>query len=714
MKRISKKLLFICSAVAIIICIGYLVWQNYKYKLIRNAITTSVAGKTDSLYSIQYDSLSFDEITGNATLKNIRIIPDTAGARKLNGENVPDILLDIHIKSITLSGVKTAKALRGNTFEGDSVIIDNPDIIMYSMRPLQKGTKIESEAGAVYKQILGKLHLIKADFVFVNRVNVKGIDFYSKATNFDFINGKFLLENVLIDSAHNYDTSRVLFCKQAAFTVDSFFSYNHNRKELSVREVSFLGKQKQLLFGEISVNRFENDTSAGIPLLDARTLKLSGVNSNEIVKNKNIFVDTILCKQIYVYELPLQNLKTTKARDSETNDSTGFNNVYGVHMGHLYFPNVTFIPLAKSKYSLGNIAVKVNDVKADQFINLELHPMDYTKEAEVKVSNMAIQSKEETYNFYFKDIVLNSLEKKLQIQSLSMIPFATEKQFANHFHFQTDRYDINFSGITLANINMNSLIDKRIEATELHIDNLNAKIYRDLHKPLKKNSKVGNYVSQLLKKIDQPVNISKASVESAFIQYRENEMVSDSVGVVRFSNTRLDISNITNIASAIRGNNVLTIAFDTKILGAIALNGNFKFALDSRNGDFIANGHTGGFDAIKLNKVSIPMGLIKINSGKINSVNFHFTGNNTSAGGEMVMKYNGLKVEVLKRDKGTKEIKKRGLATLAANLLVRNSNPGDDGLRKVTPHYDRDIYKSFFSLVWKTLFSGMKETVGIP
>lgn len=691
-----------------------MVWQKYKYKFVRNTVTTTVAEQTDSLYSIKYDSLSFDAITGNASIKNIRIIPDTNRAKKLTGENLPDILLDVHIKSITLTGVKTAKALKGNKFEGDSVIIENPDIILYSMKPLQKGTKIESEAGTVYKQILGKLDLIKADFVFVNNVNVKGINFISKETNFDFINGKFLLENVLIDSAHNYDSNRVLFCKQAAFTVDSFFSYNHNRKELSVKDINFLGKQKQLLFDEISVERFENDTSAGIRLLDAKTLKLSGVNSNEIVKNKNIFVDSILCKQIYVYELPVENLKTTKGKESKTNDSTGFNNVYGVNMQHLYFPNVTFVPFAKSKFKVGNISVKINGVKADQFINLELHPMDYTKEAEVNVSSFSIQSKDEAYNFEFKNIFINSLQKELNINSFSIIPFAPEKQFANKYHFQKDRYDINFSGINLSGIDMNSLLDKRLEASELNIDKINAKIYRDLHKPSEEKNIRGKYVSQLLESFKQPINIPKATINNAFIEYRENETVSDSIGVVDFASTHFDITNITNIPALIQKNNELNISFATRILGEIPLTGNFKFIMGNSNGNFMVNGHTSGFDASKLNKVSIPMGLIKVNDGTINSLDFHFTGNNTSSKGDMVMKYGGLKVDVLKRDKGTKEIKKRGLATLAANLIVHNNNPGSDGLRKATPHLDRDINKSFFNLIWKTLFTGMKETVGIP
>jgi hypothetical protein len=714
MKSFSKKILFIFIGIIVLVVAGYFVWQKYKYKIVRNSMEIVFAKQTDSLYTVKYDSLSFDAVTGNASLKNIRIIPDTARAKALPGEKMPDMMMDVTIQSLILTGVKTAKALTGSNIEGDSVIINKPVITLYSMRPLQKGTKIESEASSFYKEILGKLNHIKVGFVFINNVDVKGINFITKEKNFDFINGKFLLEDVLIDSSHNFDTSRVLFCKQAAFTVDSFFSYDHNRKEISVKDVNFLGKQKQLLFDEIAIDRFHDDTSKGIRLLDAKTLKLSGVNSNQIVKNKNLFVDTILCKEINLYELPAENLKTTGGNKSRMTDSTGFANVYGVYMQHLNFPNVAFIPFAKSKYSMGNIAVKINDVKADQIVKLETHPMDYTKEAEVAISSFSIKSKDDAYNFDFKNIVLNSMERELRISSFDVIPHAGEKQFANNYKYQNDRYDVGMKEISLKNIDMNSLIDKRLEASELIIDNISAKISRDKHKPLKKESKVGKYLSQLLTKLDEPINISKATINNAFIQYRENEPKSDSVGEITFQRTNLSISNITNIPGAIKNNNQMIISFDTKILGQIPLKGNFKFRLDSDNGNFTTSGHAGAFDALILNKVSIPMALIKINSGKINSLDFDFTGNNTHAKGNFLMKYDDLKLDVLKIDKNTKKIKKRGLLSMAANLVVKNSNPLSGDLRKETPEYVRDIYKSFFNLVWKTVFTGMKQTVGIP
>jgi hypothetical protein len=68
----------------------------------------------------------------------------------------------------------------------------------------------------------------------------------------------------------------------------------------------------------------------------------------------------------------------------------------------------------------------------------------------------------------------------------------------------------------------------------------------------------------------------------------------------------------------------------------------------------------------------------------------------------------------LKRDDDTKEIKKKGLTSFIANVIVKNDNPKNGDLRTVDPKYDRDIHKSFFNLVWKTIFTGMKKTVGVP
>ena len=714
LKSISRKFILIVAGFIIALGIVFFIWQKNKYTIVKETIASKVAKATDSLYIVKYDSIHFDEILGTAYLKNIHIAPDTFRIKNTNAKDLPYVLLDIKIASINVTGVKTDKALLGQQMIGDSVVITDPEVTVYFVKPLQKKTKIDVEAKAVYDEILGNLKLIKAGHVFINNVNAKGIGFVSKEKEFDFINGNIQLKDVLIDSAHNFDTTRNLFCKEADLNVASFITYNNNRAELRVNNIDFHGGDNSLSFDDIILNRFDDDASDSSKLLIANGLRLDGLDANEFVKNKNIIVKNISCRHITLYEPPLENLKSSPNKKNRKVDTTGFRHVYSIDMNHLNFPHLSYVPATNSDYKIGKIAIKINNITADEIYRVQKHPLDYSNEAEISCSSITTKSKEGDYNYSYKNIVLNSLRKQLDVGSYTIKPMYGEREFANKEHFQKDRYDVVLKGISLKNIDMKNLIDKKIIASALLVNSASAKIYRDLQRPLGDKSKVGNYPSQMLTKIEVPINISKATFSHAYIEYKEREALSDSAGVVKFTDAGFTIDNMTNITEAIQKNNTIKISFDTKALGTIPIHGSFIFFLKDTSGKFIALGNITSFDAHLLNEISVPMALMRINTGKINSVDFNFKGDNYGAGGKLVMKYSDLKVDVLKRDEKTGGIKKKGLTSLLANIIVKNKNPRNGNLREVSPHYDRDVRKSFFNLIWKTIFSGMKKTLGIP
>ncbi len=710
----SRKFIIIYVVFLLLIGVGFFLWQKYKYPFVDSEITSAVAKQTDKLYSISYDSLYFDEVLGDAFLKNIRITPDTARLKTMTYDEIPSVVLEVKINSIRVNGVKTLSALSGENLIGDSLVIDQPEVILYTLKPFNKQTKIEKEATSIYEDILGKLNFIKARYVFINEVNVLSKDFYTKNKNFALFNAKIKIEDLLIDSTHNEASDRVLFSKQAAFVADSFVTYNNERKDLLVKDINFSGMHRSLLFKEIELNRFDDDSSGGFILLKAKMLSLSGINSNEVVKKKNIILDTISCEDIEFFQPPKINIDVASAKNKPTNDSTGFMNVYSINLKHIGFPKVHFIPARKSSVVLGNISIKINDVQADKIGKLRKKPLEYSKEVAIGLSSMDLKSNDNHFDFSLRGLEVNSLRKSFRINSFQIIPYKGEKAFAAAEKFQADRYDLTMKNLVFSNIVMNDVLDRKLIASNLDIGSTNAKIYRDLTKPLEKKSKVGNYPSQLLGKLDMNINIKKMTLNNAEIEYKERQENTDSTGIIAFSNSTITISNVTNLPEAIRENNELNIAFQSNILKQIPIKGNFIFILNNKEGNFRANGHTGEFNADILNKVTIPMALIKIKSGQITSLDFNFKGNDKSAKGMVAMKYNGLKVDILKRDKNTNDIKKRGLVSLMANVIVKNDNPINGTLREVNPTYERNDYKSFFNLVWKTLFTGIKETVGMP
>ena len=711
---LSRKLLLIIASIIIVIGIIFFIWKKNKYSIVNDTIADTIAKKTDSLYTIKYDSLHFDELTGKAYLKNIHIGPDTAIIRNMKPEDLPYILLDIKIATLKISGVKTDKAFLGKQMIGDSVIVDHPGVTVYFLKSLQKQTKIDVEAKTVYGEILGNLTRIQVGHVFLNDIHINGIDFFTKQKLFDVTNGNIRLNDVLIDSAHNPDTSRTLFCKQSELEVASFVTYNNSRPELRVSKLNYSGKDKFLSFADISVNKFESEIGDSDRLLHATNLSLKGLNTNEIVKNKNIIIDTIDCQQITLYQPATKNIIIKKADKPKPQDSTGFMHVYSIDMRHLSFPKVTFIPTAKSSYTLGNIAIKINEVQAAEVIDVENHPIDYSREAEISCDKISINSKDGLYKYTFQNTAINSLQKGLKIGSVVIKPLLSENAFAIKAHFQKDRYDVVLSGIALKNIDMKNLLDKKIIASDLIINKVSAKDYIDLQKPTDGKNKVGNYPGQLLTKIDFPIHISHVLLSNAFVEYREKETLSDSTGDVKFTGSTINIDNVTNMPEHIKENNAMKITFKSKALGIIPIKGSFTFFMGDTAGRFEATGHILSFDVHLLNVVSVPMALLRLNSGVIHSLDFNFKGDNLGAGGKLVMKYSGLKVDLLRNDKKSNDVKKKKLVSFFANMIVKNDNPSGSDLREVNPHFDRNVQKSFFNLVWKTILKGMKKTAGVP
>ncbi|MGZ8558477.1 MAG: hypothetical protein ACXWWC_09100 [Chitinophagaceae bacterium] len=163
-----------------------------------------------------------------------------------------------------------------------------------------------------------------------------------------------------------------------------------------------------------------------------------------------------------------------------------------------------------------------------------------------------------------------------------------------------------------------------------------------------------------------------------------------------------------------KANHVMTAVISTQFLNKAPLNVTWLFYLQHPKGRFDIKGNMGTIFAPEVNPITMPMGPAKLEKGRINSLQFNFEGNDYGMDGTVKMIYEDLKLTILEKVEGTKKLDKKTLASFAANLIVKDDNPkGKDDPRIVTVHFDRDTNRSVFHLVWKSLFKGIKETVGI-
>ena len=144
-------------------------------------------------------------------------------------------------------------------------------------------------------------------------------------------------------------------------------------------------------------------------------------------------------------------------------------------------------------------------------------------------------------------------------------------------------------------------------------------------------------------------------------------------------------------------------------MGVSDLKTSWKLPLNTFNGAFEVTGVGGGFDAKALNVITEPLGMIAIRKGQVNHITFELSGTDLMANGTSTLLYDDLKIDILKMD--STDTKKKGLMSFVANVLIKNSNPQNGEVRKNEISQERDITKSFFYLVWKSIFKAAKKTI---
>jgi hypothetical protein len=224
-------------------------------------------------------------------------------------------------------------------------------------------------------------------------------------------------------------------------------------------------------------------------------------------------------------------------------------------------------------------------------------------------------------------------------------------------------------------------------------------------------NKLGQFPNQLLLKLEIPIYIDTLVGNKTEVAYTELNPKTQEAGRIAFSHVHGTFRNITNIDSMIAKDGHIRADMTAILMKSGNISAHFDFSLQNAGGGFGVSGQIKAMDGLELNPVLKPLGQVEIKSCNIQQVTFSMNGNEKGASGEVKFLYSDLKVNILKKEDGKNEYKKKGLISLIANaIIIKDDNPGKGDIRVAHPHFTRDPQKSFFNLVWKTLFTGIKET----
>lgn len=454
--------------------------------------------------------------------------------------------------------------------------------------------------------------------------------------------------------------------------------------------------------------------------LQIPALSVTGVKTPRALINREI-----QGRRVLIDHPSIELLFTNKGKDSL--NKVPNKEVYRQILGNLKLIALDTVSIVNARlivkdWKTGRVQMQLDSLYIDLYgIAVDsLHEKDSTRIAFAeKVSlhcgKVSWSSANKLYRYEIRNVDFNSGQRKLSVGNTSIDPSLPEMAFLRQFKYATDRFDIHIRDIALVNLNIAALLkSSSVEADSLIVGESRYLIYRDISYPHDGKNRIGTYPHQALMKLPWNVYIGTVRFNNAYIEYKERNPKSRKSGRVRFHNAQVSIRNLTNDRQRLKEEGICKLQFSARFLDKTPVQASIDFYPLADNGKFTISGELGRMHAPGMNELAEPMGLARIETGTIRKLNFSFAATDHRADGPLTILYDDLKVALLKRDSAENKLEKKKLVSLLATTQVKKANPGKDNeTRQETVHFERDIHKSFFNLVWKSIFTGVKQSVGI-
>jgi hypothetical protein len=365
--------------------------------------------------------------------------------------------------------------------------------------------------------------------------------------------------------------------------------------------------------------------------------------------------------------------------------------------------------------SVSNLYISLKDWLIDRNSADDTTRFYLLKDVKVYLNNYDYATPDSMYHIKIDQLDFAAKAGKLKIKQFALQPRYAEKDFQKIAGYAKDRFSLRMNNLNIDSLNLPAYVKKReILANTLTISDGYVSVYNDNTYPKQEKVKTGHFPHQLLQKINELITVKKIDLNNIDISYAQFDKESQKVGKISFENTSGTIINATNAPKAKAKNAIMQADLQSYVMGQGKLNVSFKFDLLAPKGNFDYKGEMTLLDGRKLNSITKPLGMLQISKGLVRSLAFDIKANQDVAHGTVDFKFNDLSVAFYKQNDANDGLRRMGLISMLANaLVIYSDNPNKEGeYTQAVVSYARKPTGSFFNFIWRTLFEGVKHSVG--
>lgn len=448
-------------------------------------------------------------------------------------------------------------------------------------------------------------------------------------------------------------------------------------------------------------------------------LEVGEFGLNNFYLNATTYLPELEIASMFLKDSDIQ-LKTRKQQDKNAKMSLDSIYLYKHFKNYLNAVEVGELDLIDCNLDLGAVGQKllVNNVEANiKGVRIDSLNKIFTRDKFFYSNNLKISipdyswvSKDRLYKYQFEELRFNSLERNIEVDSFQIISQYDRKTFAANLEWQKDQVDALFPLIKISDIDLRDAISReRFTARKFELFEPELRMYKD--KTIKVDTSDYKYMpAKQLQNLKIYLNIDTALVYNGFVRYDEYAGLMETPGKIFFNNMNIRFTGLSNDKDFADFGGTLRILANGKLMGKSDVSVTAVFPLKSKEQEFIALASMSQLDAVELNPLIQPLTLLSAKEGNLMQLQMNIKGNNDYAYGEMLLKYEDLKVEILNR----KKHKESSLATFLANsFMIRRNNNNFLFPRKGPIYYERVTYRSFIHYLSHFAIVGAKTSIGI-
>ena len=658
---------------------------------------------SDNVHVIKAGTVGFSTSRNEVYVTNARMYPET------NSQNFSSINWNIQltIPEIRIKSINIEDLYFDQIINADNVLISTPEIKLYQKNRKKDPTEFKEVTFPMPKEI---------GSISIRQFNLNGgsLKIFSEIGLQPYLlvqsDLKMESQNILIQKNQVTNQPEFKSGKYSAGLFQFKFTPKDKNQQISIEELNFSTNERHILARQLTVKPKTKSTTKDQFELRVPSLSMNGFDIDNAYRNDQYYFESILVEKpvLLLYNNANDSMRPNPFKVNLYPHFESFANVFATKNLKVHEADLTIFKNGEKKMQ-EKITFDLSNFRIDNKPSAGfLHSTDFS----FKIQNTKRQDTKKFYQFVIGSSEYSSINNRFTVRDIRLIPNFNKEKFNQQNGYQSDYFKGKLDSIVISQPNIQRWFKKgELAGKYMSINGLDIDIYRDKRIQFDEKRRP-EMLQDMIKNLPYPIQIDSLRLIDASIRYTEQPVLGDKVGKIGFSNLQVVLKPFTNMIAS--GSKIPDFKLDgtATIMDSCQMKVSMNFLMNHPDNAFTASGSLSQFNMRILNPVLEPLSLVSIRSGHVDQFSFNLTADNTHATGHLLFGYNDLRISVLElKDGNTKEVK---FASFIANsLLLRSKNPRGKELLPDEISFQRDQKRSVLNYCWKSIFSGIRNTLGI-